>query len=533
MLLAGVAFIDSVDRGILPGVLDDMQIDLGFSDFKAGLLGSVFVLMSFLTVLPAGYLADRRRRTRLIAVVLASWGVLSALTAGVQSFWQLATVRAALGVGETVDNPASQSLIADFYEPSRRGRAFAFQRAAPTLGSAIGLALGGGIGAAFGWRWAFLIAGVPGSLLALAMWRLPEPARGASDVAPGAELDPVDVTEPVGAAAEATAGLGTADAVPGDRATGGTGPTLGPDGRPRRPRPLTAPGRERKASPAAAANRPPGVAAPVAASGSDEASQTAAAARFAGDPGDPDTPSGPGVSAPRGAAGFTAGAKALLADARVVLRIRTLRALMIGTAVSSGALAGFGFWAAAFYKRHTSLTGGSAAAVVGVLILIGALAGTLLGGFLADRLRVKGPGAPMTVAGVGGIFAALTLGSTFLGVPLWYLIPAQFVGVACAVAGLPALAAMVTEITPATIRGTAFSVTAFLSSIASAVSPLLLGFLADLDKITVDGLQRGNLERAFLLVTPLVAVGGWIVLRGRRFVEADQAAAREQSFSST
>ena len=131
VILALVAFIDSVDRGILPGVLDDVQDDLGFSDFQAGFLGTAFVLAGFVAVLPAGYLADRYRRTRIIAIVLASWGAISALNAAVSSFVQFAIVRAILGVGETVDNPASQSLIADYYRPELRGRAYSYQRVAP------------------------------------------------------------------------------------------------------------------------------------------------------------------------------------------------------------------------------------------------------------------------------------------------------------------------------------------------------------------------------------------------------------------
>ena len=88
-------------------------------------------------------------------------------------------MRAALGVGETIDNPASQSLIADYYPPDVRGRAFACQRATPFFGQALGTGRrrrrGGDCSS---WRWAFLVVGVPGSLLALVVWRLPEPRPG-------------------------------------------------------------------------------------------------------------------------------------------------------------------------------------------------------------------------------------------------------------------------------------------------------------------------------------------------------------------
>ena len=157
-----MAFVDAVDKGILPGVLTKVQDDLGFSDSAAGLLGTAFILMGFVVALPAGYLADRHLRTRIIAVVLASWGVISALNGLVQSYWQFFVVRSTLGMADTVDNPASQSLIADYYPPSVRGRAYALQRVAPIVGTAAGTCLGVLVGALFGWRWAFVSVGVPG-----------------------------------------------------------------------------------------------------------------------------------------------------------------------------------------------------------------------------------------------------------------------------------------------------------------------------------------------------------------------------------
>ena len=428
-VLAGVAFIDSVDRGILPGVLTKVQDDLNFGDGAAGVLGSVFVLMGFLAVLPAGYLADRYRRTRIIAVVLASWGAISALNAGVRSYWQFLAVRASLGVGETIDNPASASLMADYYPAHVRGRAYAFTRVAPIVGTAVGTALGGLVGAIAGWRWAFLIVGVPGSLLALAMWRMKEPARGESDGVEVAAPDPL-LEPPLDGDGEGTVAV-----------------------------------EERR------------------------------------------------------------GVRSLWADIRKCVDVRTLRSLMIGSAVASGATAGLAFWAPAFYERHTSLGSGASAGVTGALILIGALTGTYLGGLACDRLRSRYEGAAMLVAGTAQVVGALALMASFLPTPLLFRMPAQIVGVAFIVAGGPALAAMIAEVVPATIRGIAFSVTGFLGAIAGAASPLLIGVIADRFELIVDGEVKGHIANAFLIVTPLVIIGGLVVLRGRRWVAADTARA--------
>jgi MFS family permease len=416
-ILALVALIDAVDRQILPGVLSKVQDDLGFSDLQAGLLAGAPVFAGFLVVLPAGYLADRYRRTRIIAIVMASWGVLSAVNAVVVGYVQFLGVRTVLGVGETVDNPASASLIADYYPPEIRGRAYGLQRVAPLVGTALGLVLGGAVGEAFGWRWAFLIVGAPGSLLALAVWHLAEPARGEHDLA-------------------------NADA---------------------------------EAAPSVVVKQH--------------------------------------------------GVRALFHDVRVTFRIRTLRSLMIGTAIAQGALSGIGFWAPSFLERHAGLSGGAAAGLVGVLILGGAIAGTILGGRLSDRLRHRGAGAPMLVAAVTQAIGGLLLMPVFADVPLAVRIALSGIGVVFIVAGFPALAAMVAEVVPASIRGLAFAVTGFLSALAAALSPLLIGAISDRFEYQFDGKTVGNLAYAFAIVMPLVFVGAVIVFRGRHFVEADKARA--------
>jgi len=431
VVLSLVAMVDGIDRGILPGVLTKVQDDLGFSDTRAGFLGTVFILTGFLVMLPAGYLADRYMRTRIIAVVLASWGAMSAINATVRSYWQFLGVRAALGVGETVDNPASQSLLADYYRPEVRGRAFALQRMAPIVGAASGTILAGVIGEQLGWRWAFLVVGVPGSLLALAMWRVPESKRG--------DRDGSDTSDILGLPVPATA------------------PTITP----------STPLRERAAD--------------------------------------------------------------LLVDVRKALAVPTLRSVMIGTAIAAGALQGLGFWATAFYERHSTLDADRAAGIAGGIILVGALGGTLVAGRLIDRMRDRVEGAPMLIAGVSQLVGAAILMPTFLPVPLWVRLPGQAVAVALIVGGLVPLAVMTSEVVPAAIRGAAFSLTTFLAALAGATSPLTIGFVADRFKIPIDGEMKGDLAKGFLAMTPLIFVGATVVLRGRRHVTADIAAATAAS----
>src|SRR5207248_6073441 len=163
--------------------------------------------------------------------------------------------------------------------------------------------------------------------------------------------------------------------------------------------------------------------------------------------------------------------KATINDSLQVLKVPVLRSLMTGTAISAGATTGFGFWAATFYERHTTLSAGAAAGVVGSIILVGAAIGLIVGGALTDRMKVRDPSAPMLVAGVGQLAAGVLFAISFLHVPLWLRLPTQTIAVVLLLAAFPALAAMTADVVPADLRGIAFSVTGFLRGVESAISP--------------------------------------------------------------
>lgn len=156
-----------------------------------------------------------------------------------------------------------------------------------------------------------------------------------------------------------------------------------------------------------------------------------------------------------------------------------------------------------------------------MIILLGAVIGTILGGRAADRARVRDVSSPMRLAGVTQLVAGTVLAATFLHEPLWIRLPGQLVGVAFVVAAFPALSAMTSEVVQPKVRGTAFALIGFLAALASAISPLLIGVIADGFPIVIHHRHEGNLATAFLIVTPLILLGALVVLNGRRHVEAD------------
>jgi predicted MFS family arabinose efflux permease len=89
--------------------------------------------------------------------------------------------RGALGLGEAGYGPSALAWLSDVFPPERRSRVVGFHDLGVMLGSAAGYALGGVIGTALGWRPVFYVAALPGFILAVVIWFLPEPRKGASD----------------------------------------------------------------------------------------------------------------------------------------------------------------------------------------------------------------------------------------------------------------------------------------------------------------------------------------------------------------
>ena len=180
-VLGMVIMIDQVDQNVLRGVIPQLKEDFHLDDAQIGLLLSIFVLVNGLITVPAGYLADRWHRTRTIGHTVIAWSAITMVTAAAQSFGQLLLGRALLGFGQAITEPSANGLISDFYPTTTRARAFSLQQILGIVGAAIGIGLGGAIGQAVGWQWAFIAVGPPGFVIAFIAYRLREPRRGHAD----------------------------------------------------------------------------------------------------------------------------------------------------------------------------------------------------------------------------------------------------------------------------------------------------------------------------------------------------------------
>eukprot|EP01037_Dinobryon_pediforme_P004516 gene4516-4561_t len=170
-----------LDRQVLSILVEPIKHDLGISDAQIGILtGPVFVIFYTFIGLPVAWLADRVSRPAIIAVSLTLWSGFTAISGLAGSFSVLALARLGVGFGEAGCNPSAHSLIADISRPEQRASGLAFYSMGLPIGTFLGLAMGGLVVDAFGWRAAFMVAGLPGLVLALVIVLTMREPRGAS-----------------------------------------------------------------------------------------------------------------------------------------------------------------------------------------------------------------------------------------------------------------------------------------------------------------------------------------------------------------
>jgi MFS family permease len=181
-VLVLVNLFNFVDRQIVAVLLTPIQAEFGVSDQWMGLLtGMAFMLVHATLGLPIALLADRGSRKRILALGVAVWSAMTALSGAARSFPMLLALRMGVGIGEAAGTPPAHSMISDYFPPERRASALAWQALGLHAGVAFGLVAAGWLGQHVGWRATFWIVGLPGLALALLLaLTVKEPARTTS-----------------------------------------------------------------------------------------------------------------------------------------------------------------------------------------------------------------------------------------------------------------------------------------------------------------------------------------------------------------
>jgi MFS family permease len=172
-----------IDRQILSILMEPIKQDLGLSDTQLGLLSGFAFAMFYATLgIPIARYADRSNRRNLIALALAVWSAMTAVSGLAQNFWHLLLARIGVGVGEAGCSPPAHSMIADYYPAESRATALGLYSLGIPVGILFGFLAGGWINEFFGWRTAFFVVGIPGLVLAVVMrLTVREPPRGMAE----------------------------------------------------------------------------------------------------------------------------------------------------------------------------------------------------------------------------------------------------------------------------------------------------------------------------------------------------------------
>jgi MFS family permease len=192
--LLTIAYVLSyVDRSILGLLIEPVKADVHLSDEQMGyLIGPAFAIFYATMGLPLGWMADRKRRTWIVSAGVALWSLATMASGLANSFIHLFVARMSVGVGEATLSPCAMSMIGDSFPPEKRGRPVALYSSALSLGAGIAALVGAGvltwaktssgldlplIGAVKPWQFAFIIVGLPGLIVAAALFLMREPPR--------------------------------------------------------------------------------------------------------------------------------------------------------------------------------------------------------------------------------------------------------------------------------------------------------------------------------------------------------------------
>ena len=185
-----------VDRQVLALLVDPIKSSLAIGDTALSLLqGLAFGLFYSLMGLPCGAMVDRWSRRIVIASGVAVWSLATVACGFAGGFWSLFAARMLVGIGEAVLSPGALSLLSDHFPREKRVLAMSVYLSAASVGGGLAMIAGGAAiawAAAHpmtlpgglhleGWRASFVLVGVPGLLVALALLTVPEPPRGRGD----------------------------------------------------------------------------------------------------------------------------------------------------------------------------------------------------------------------------------------------------------------------------------------------------------------------------------------------------------------
>jgi ACS family tartrate transporter-like MFS transporter len=164
--------INFLDRMNVGAAALQMPKDLGFSDRTVGLGAGIFFLGYFLLEIPGALIAERWSARRWIARIMVSWGIATVLMGFIHTSHGFYTVRFFVGAAEAGFFPAVLVYLTHWFRYEDRAKVIAFFYAAYPISFVLGSPLAGWmLGISWlglrGWRWLFILEGIPAILFGI------------------------------------------------------------------------------------------------------------------------------------------------------------------------------------------------------------------------------------------------------------------------------------------------------------------------------------------------------------------------------
>jgi predicted MFS family arabinose efflux permease len=163
----GLMLFDYIDRQVIVSLFPHIKGEWNLTDKQLGSLVSVISIVVAAGGIPVALLADRMSRVKSIVAMATLWSAATISCMFTANYGQLFLARAVVGAGETGYGSVGAALMSALFPKRLRSTVLGAFFAAGSLGSVLGVFLGGAIAARWGWKAAFGVVGVPGLVLAL------------------------------------------------------------------------------------------------------------------------------------------------------------------------------------------------------------------------------------------------------------------------------------------------------------------------------------------------------------------------------
>ncbi len=152
-----------------------MSADLGFSDRVYGLGVGMFYITYVLFEIPGAVIVERWSARKWTARIMISWGMVTILTGFVHTAAQFYAARFLLGAAESSFFPGMIVYLTHWFCARDRSRAIACLYAANPAAALIGSPLAGWLlgvhwQSLAGWRWLFVLEGIPAVVIGFVTW---------------------------------------------------------------------------------------------------------------------------------------------------------------------------------------------------------------------------------------------------------------------------------------------------------------------------------------------------------------------------